>query len=288
MNMVRRAVFGICLASLLLSSTCQPLPANLETSALIAWCIVPFDSLDRSPTQRIKMLKELGLKRYAYDWRDRHLDMMAEEFEIAQRENIEISAVWLWIDDDEDTLDSLSANNQRMLQIVKDSGLKTDIWVSFHEGFFKKVHRTARVAMGSKMIGKIADQVEAMGCRLALYNHGDWFGDPLNQIAIIDKLDRDIGLVYNFHHAHDQLNDYPQLIKKILPYLWVVNLNGIELDGPKIMPLGKGSHEERMIQDLLDLKYDGDFGILGHVEDADVQRILEENLQGLKDLKLSH
>jgi len=281
-------LLGFCLACTASTIGCQKPVEKLQPAELIAWCIVPFDSLDRSPAERMAMLKDLGLKRYAYDWRTKHLDTMAEELRTAKEAGIEVSAVWLWIDDDEDTLDSLSANNRRMLKILKDSGLKTDIWVSFHEGFFKKVHRTARVALGSKMIGQIADQAEAMGCRLALYNHGDWFGDPLNQIAIIDKLNRDIGLIYNFHHAHDQLDGYPDLMKKIQPYLWVVNLNGMVPAGPKIMPIGSGTKEEGMVQTLIDLGYDGDFGILGHVEEADVHRILDANLKGPSNLNLSN
>jgi hypothetical protein len=37
-----------------------------------------------------------------------------------------------------------------------------------------------------------------------------------------------------------------------------------------------------MVNLLLKQGYKGDFGILGHVEDADVNTILEANLKGLK------
>ena len=44
---------------------------------LYPWCIVAFDSLERSQSERINMLNELGFSKYAYDWRDEHLDDMA-------------------------------------------------------------------------------------------------------------------------------------------------------------------------------------------------------------------
>ena len=42
-------------------------PENLRTENLVAWCIVPFDASKRSPEQRARMLKELGMTRCAYD-----------------------------------------------------------------------------------------------------------------------------------------------------------------------------------------------------------------------------
>src|SRR5690606_24316374 len=40
---------------------------------LVAWCIVPFDSRQRSPAERAAMVKRLGLNRVAYDWREEHV-----------------------------------------------------------------------------------------------------------------------------------------------------------------------------------------------------------------------
>jgi hypothetical protein len=262
-------------------------PDALHPENLIAWCIVPFDSLDRTPQERADMLKGLGMKKYAYDWRADDLDQMADEIKVAVEQGIEISAVWLWIDDNHDAIDTLSPTNQRMFRILKESGLKTDVWLSFHSNFFTSVHHTARLAKGSRMIKGIADQVEAMGCRLALYNHGDWFGDPRNQIKLIEKIDRNIGLIYNFHHGHHQIDEFSTLVDAMLPYLWVVNLNGMKKDDYKILPLGTGDHEKNMITTLLNAGYSGPFGILGHVDGADMKRILQQNLSGLKNLQIN-
>ncbi len=51
---------------------------NLNMDNYFAWCIVPFDNQNRTPEQRIEMLKNLGFKSYAYDWRAEHLPEMAK------------------------------------------------------------------------------------------------------------------------------------------------------------------------------------------------------------------
>ena len=63
-----------------------------------------------------------------------------------------------------------------------------------------------------------------------------------------------------------------------------VNLNGMRKGGPKILPIGQGDHEREMIQILLNKGYNGPWGILGHVEDADVKYVLDQNIDGLNNL----
>jgi hypothetical protein len=252
---------------------------------LLAWCIVPFDSMHRTPSERIAMLKDLGFTGYAYDWRIENLDEMAGEFRLARDNGIEVNAVWLWIDAHADRIGKLSDTNERMLRIVRESGLKTEIWTGFHPNFFGGLSEEEAVNKGIKMIGYLAERADSIGCRLALYNHGDWFGDPLNQVKIIQGIpDREIGIVYNFHHAHDQVERLPELIEAMKPYLWVVNLNGMRVEGPKILPIGSGNLEKEMIEMFLDAGFSGPFGILGHIEDADVKVILQNNLAGFKTL----
>jgi hypothetical protein len=52
-------------------------------------------------------------------------------------------------------------------------------------------------------------------------------------------------------------------------------------EGPKILPVGSGSHERRMLRLLAESGYQGPIGILGHVEDADVGEVLRRNRDGL-------
>jgi hypothetical protein len=56
---------------------------------LVAWCIVPFDAKKRTPTERAKMLKELGIGRCAYDWRSEHVAEFEEEILQYKKHGIE-------------------------------------------------------------------------------------------------------------------------------------------------------------------------------------------------------
>jgi hypothetical protein len=88
-------------------------------------------------------------------------------------------------------------------------------------------------------------------------------------------------MVYNFHHAHAQIDRFGDLLPKMLPHLRAVVINGMRPEGPKILPVGSGSHERRMLRVLADSGYQGPIGILGHVEDADVGEVLRRNRDGL-------
>jgi hypothetical protein len=100
--------------------------------------------------------------------------------------------------------------------------------------------------------------------------------------------EKEVGIVFNFHHAHELLDEYPEMVENMMPYLWAVNLNGMNPDGPKILPIGEGSEEAKMIQILKDKGYDGPYGILGHRTDADVKMVLQGNIEGLKSLKTNN
>src|SRR5688500_8400617 len=67
---------------------------------LVALCLVPFDSLERTPDERASMLSELGFKQFAYDWRLKHLPTFPEEIKSLKAHGINLTAVWLWIDTD--------------------------------------------------------------------------------------------------------------------------------------------------------------------------------------------
>ena len=73
-------------------------------------------------------------------------------------------------------------------------------------------------------------------------------------------------------------------MRKATPNLWCVNLNGMRKEGQKIITIGQGKLEKEMIQQLLDLNFNGPFGILGHVKSGDPELILEENAKGLSTL----
>ena len=277
--------FGV----LILTTSCKEKKNGqiIDIENIYAWCIVPYDSLERSPEERINMLKGLGIKKYAYDWREKHLSSMAEELRLAKRNGIDVNAIWLWIDVNSDTIDGLSSSNKKVFNIIEEVGYKGQLWVGINDNFLENLSDVESVKKGAEMIAFLSKKANALDCKVALYNHGGWFGEPKNQIKIINALpNEELGIVYNFHHAHEQIEVFPELVTMMLPFLWNVNLNGLRKEGPKILTIGEGDYEKEMIAILLEKGYKGDFGILGHVEDADVQIILKANLNGLKKLTI--
>jgi len=277
----------IVFIGILLISACAPNASEqqLNFENLHAWCIVPFDKEKRNPEERIEMLKELGIKKYAYDWREEHLSSTAQELNLAKQNGIEVISVWMWIDDDEDSVEQLSESNQQLLNILETVGYQGEIWLGFNANYYENLSGADAIHKAVDMIGYLNQKANELSCKVAIYNHGDWIGNPLNQIKIIESIpDGNIGVIYNFHHGHEHIANFESLAKTMVPYLWHVNLNGMNKDGPQILPIGKGQHEKDMIQALLNNGYKGDFGILGHVEERDVKLVLEENLEGLHQL----
>src|SRR5688572_21039040 len=97
-------------------------PLLFARQNLVAWCIVPFDKMKRTPAQRAAMLKSLGITQLAWDWRDEHLAVMDEEIRTLRESNIRLSAVWFWVNGGPDG--SLDKANEFILNTLKKNGVK--------------------------------------------------------------------------------------------------------------------------------------------------------------------
>jgi sugar phosphate isomerase/epimerase len=274
---------------LLIIFSCSPGEKNTANSKLftkdnlIAWCVVPFDSAERTPEERAQMLEDLGFKKFAYDWRLKHLPTFGAEINALKKHGIELTSVWLWIDTD--STEIFDEANKQLMEIIKQNNVKTDFWVGFGNKHFEGLSDEAKLEKAMASVSYIQNRAKELGCTISLYNHGDWFGEPENQVRIIEKMGaKDVGIVYNFHHAHTQIKEFPRLLQKMLPYLNTVNLNGMKVEGPKILTIGEGDQELGMLNILRETGYAGSLGILCHIETEDARVVLERNLTGLRSL----
>lgn len=255
----------------------------IEVKEVSPWCILGFDSLDRTPQERITMLNEMGLSKYGFNKGKGDLTTMKEEFQLAKENDIEITSLFLWLNAKRDSIGKLSPANQELLSNLKEIAYKPTIWVSFSDNFFKEKNQEQSIALSMDMIKFIKAEADELGCKLALYNHRGWFGNPHHQLEILKRLnDESITMVYNFHHSHEYVDEFPEIVKKMKPYLSYVNLNGVKKEGPEILPIGSGDYEYDMIKNLLDEGYNGPWGILGHIKTDDVEKVLNRNIEGLK------
>lgn len=284
-NTLSHALLFACLLGIFSCRTSKPAPAKtlFAKDNLLAWCIVPYDAKSRNAEARARMLHELGFTKFVYDWREQHLATFDEELQALKRHGVKLEGVWFWVDGGGGEL--LDRNHWHILETLRQNDMHTTLWVSFNPRFFENISDAERLAKAARAVSEIRRIAAEAGCKIALYNHGDWFGDPHHQIEIINALQtKDIGLVYNFHHAHDQIAQFPQLLQAMQPYLWTVNLNGMRAAGPKILPLGEGESELDMLRALRESQFKGSIGILGHVEEEDARVVLERNLAGLQAL----
>lgn len=252
---------------------------------LLAWCIVPYDAKKRGPVERVAMLRRLGISQYVWDWRAEHLPQLPEELRAARAGGIRVRGVWLWIDETRDQPAKPAADNAAVFQAVADAGVPMEFWVGFHDNVFAGRDDAASLAKATEWVAALRDRAAKAGGTIALYNHGGWFGEPENQLRVIDALgDPRVGIVYNFHHGHAQIDRFATFLPRLLPHLRAVNLNGMNPGGPKILPVGAGTHEGPMLRQLAASGYRGPIGLLCHVDDADAEEVLRANLEGLQRL----
>jgi putative heme-binding domain-containing protein len=256
-----------------------PRPSIWDRSNWVAWCIVPFDSEKRTPAQRVAMLKELGLRRFAYDYRAEHLPTFDQELELLRQNEIELTAIWFPT--------RLNDEAKQILELLKKHHIHTQLWVmGGGELSMSQAESEKFLTAEVDRIRQIAEAADKIGCKVALYNHGKWFGEPENQLAIIERLKMpNVGIVYNLHHAHHQLDRLPSTLSKIKPHLLALNLNGMRTDGDrighKILPIGEGDRDLSILKQINDSGYSGPIGILNHTnEDAKLR--LQDNMEGLE------
>jgi sugar phosphate isomerase/epimerase len=268
----------LVLAALALAPAADPpKPADLfAQDNLVAWCIVPFDAKKRGPAERVEMLQKLGFKKYAYDWRAEHLPTFDEEVGLLKKAQIELTAVWFPA--------NLGPDAQKLLAVVEKHGVKPQLWVTLAEP--AGADSAAKAQSAAKTLRPVAEKADALGCKVALYNHGGWFGEPDNQIAVIEALKlKNVGIVYNQHHGHDHFDRFPELLKLMKPHLLALNLNGStkggDKAGKKILPLGAGELDLSLLKAVAESGYAGPIGVLGHTQDDAAER-LADNLDGLR------
>lgn len=261
----------------------------IDITKVQPWCILGFDILERTPKERVAMLKKLGLSSYGYNKGNGHLEEMEEEFKLAKENNLEITSIFLYLNAKRDSLGKLSPYNKQLLNQLEKAPFKPTLWLTFSDNFFKDINQEASVQLCIDMIQFVKKQADGLGCKLAIYNHRGWFGNPHNQVEILKRLsDPSISMIYNFHHAHEFIEEFPEIVKIIKPYLSHVNLNGMKKEGPEILAIGKGDYEYQMIKTLQKEGFKGPWGILGHVKTENVEKVLSENIKGLKKLNSTY
>ena len=228
------------------------------------------------------MLERLGFKHFAYDWRPKDIPTFDAEIVALQKHKIDLMA-WTFYGDP--THDPVA---QATLEIFKRHQVHPQLWV-WAGGAPTKTpeEQEQRVQQQADWIKSIVDLAAPYGCKVELYNHNNWFGVEENELAIIDRLKElgvtDVGMVYNFSHAHDALHNdtthFPELWKKMQPHVVAVNVTGL---GPwnQIIYLTQGDHELDMMRTIQESGWTGPVGLIAE-KGGDAEVTLRNYMIGL-------
>ncbi|WP_057940261.1 sugar phosphate isomerase/epimerase family protein [Algoriphagus resistens] len=250
---------------------------------LLAWCVVPFDAENRGPQERSRMLKDLGITKLAYDWRDEHIPSFDQEYKILNENGIRLQSFWMMSGND-------PANDSRVhtvFDFLERNEVDTEIWLLVEEGEgFSDLNQNEKIASMAESVRYIAERAAKINCKVGLYNHGNWFGEPENQLAIIEHLDeKNVGIVFNFHHAASYQERFAEFFPKIKPHLYAINLAGLKKgDSKKFYEVGEGDAEQDMIRIIRASDYKGPIGIINHNTQRDAMIGLEIQMAGLNQI----
>ncbi len=268
-RMVPILLVAVWVPSLVTAPVVAQGPKVFARTNLVAWCIVPFDGKNRGPAERAAMLKRLGFTKAAYDWRDNHVGTFEEEILQYQKQGIEYFAFW--------------GTHDKAFALFAKYDLHPQIWQTL--GSPDAPTQQERVALAARQLLPLVQRTAKMKCKLGLYNHGGWGGEPGNLVAVC-KILRErykaahVGIVYNLHHGHRHIHDFAAALASMKPYLLCLNLNGMSVKGPKILQLGAGEADVKILKSIASSGYAGPIGIIGHTGD-DVELRLRDNLDGL-------
>lgn len=271
----------LLLGGLLFAAANKAAPSLFARENLVAWCIVPFDAKKRGPEERARMMKQLGISKFVYDWREKDIPTFDREIDALNRHGIVLQGFWTPYPADPARPNQLAT----ILELLKRRRIETELWLSLGvDKNFNAADEEKKLEIASAAVAHVAREAKALNCKVGLYNHGGWFGEPENQIRVIERVKMpNVGIVYNFHHGHDHIARFPELLAKMLPHLLAININGMK-HGAKILPVGAGDHELAMLKAIKQSGYRGPIGILGHREEIDAEEALRLNLNGLKAL----
>jgi sugar phosphate isomerase/epimerase len=256
-------------------------PDLLAPQNLTAWCVVPFDARKRGPVERAEMLQRLGFKNFAYDWRSKDVPAFDAEVEALHQHGIHLVAWWF-------PTDAEDPNAQAILQVIKRHDIHPQLWVMGSGGPTRtEAEQLQRAEQEAERIRKIVALAAPCGCQVELYNHNGWFGQPDNEVAVIERLKLKgvdgVGMVYNFSHGHGDIADFPAIWKRIERYVVAVNVSGM-VTGGRLIPPSQGDKELDMLRTIQQSGWRGRVGVIAE-QGGDAEVTLSDDLRGLEWLR---
>ena len=256
-------------------------PDFVET--LAAWCVVPYDDRERSPHDRAETLSRLGFDGLAWDWRYEHAQQFEQQLDALAEHALDLTAIWAPVPDG-----SVSEALESQVRTASGRGLKPQLWACAEFGSPGPIINDEDPAIYGDRLEPLARLAAENGMTLALYNHLGWYGEPLNQLRILEDLEKrgftDVGMVYMQHHGHAHVDGFAALWPQFQHAVVALGLNGTR-DGAhwgdgKVLPYGHGPRDIELARVIADSGWRGTVALIGHTMDP-IEHRLADDLAGL-------
>ncbi|HEY0594681.1 sugar phosphate isomerase/epimerase family protein [Sphingopyxis sp.] len=237
----------------------------------------------RDPEARAEMLHRRGLRRIAIEWRYAQLGTLDQELSASIARGIVATALWVPI--------SLVPLNDVHLDIlfgfIERNELRLALWTTLmHPHDIDEWVESKKLDLTCEAVSRLADRASKLGCSVALYNHDGWFAQPSSLCKIVATARRpNVGIVYNFHHAHADAPEFRSHVVSMLSSLKAVNLGAAKAGAPAAF--GEGEHDFAMLSTLLEMGYCGPLGLTCYDAKADAADTLTRSLAGLANFRRS-
>lgn len=217
--------------------------------------------------QQADMIAQLGYAGFGHGHTD--LNNLQQAIDALDAHGLELSAIYLGVnlDNKEAPFDPRLKDAIKMLD-----GRSTILWPYIQSSRFG-LSSPEGDPDAIKIINQMADIIEGTDIKIAFYPHTSfWLETADDAFRLAQKIDRpSVGLTFNLCHQLRVLGpeSVEQTIKKVMPRLFVVTINGADSVPAKtadwdrlIQPLDAGSFDVYpMLKLLRDLNYTGPVGL---------------------------
>jgi sugar phosphate isomerase/epimerase len=263
----------------------RPLPVRAAESsgskapAFFPFCIDWHDAKKRGFAEQAVMLKEQGYGGVGHIW----LEGVAERLKTLDAAGLRLYQITMVVEVGPGKA-PYDPRFKEVLGLVKGRGVQFDLLVNGMKPSDPAVDDHA-VAI----LREMSELARDSGAQLLLYPHqGSWIERIEDSIRVADKVDRpNVGVMFNLCHwlRVDPSRDYRPLLKRALPRLWAVSINGADVRDEKpgwdryIQPLDRGDFEVAgLLAELKSLGYRGPVGLQCYGIGGDVREHLERSM----------
>ena len=250
------------------------------------FCIDWHDAKKRSFAEQATMLKELGYDGVGHIW----LDNLADRIKTLDDAGLRLFQITITVEVGPGK-PAYDARLKDILPLIKGRHVQFDLLVNGMKPSDPSVDPHA-----VEILREMSDLVKDSGAQLLLYPHvGSWIERIEDSCRVAEKVDRpNVGVMFNLCHwlRVDPSRDYKPLLKRAMPRLWAISLNGADERDDKpgwehyIQPLGDGSFDmATFLKTLKELGYRGPIGLQCYGIGGDTREHLAKSMAAWRRLR---